>query len=133
MTYDDWKLRSPDQEESDGPARTPKCPRCGTWIAGAPADPENPGDAAFMCASCEDECDALDADEDADWNDGCLDDPDENEDGRCVDPVNCTNPHPFHSSSECETVEMYEEYERGLDEQENIGSIPESNRNPGRR
>lgn len=93
-----------------------KCPRCGSAAIHPDASHgDDEGYARDVCDRCQDEIDDLEADEDADWNDA------EHEDGYCVDPVNCCNPHPFHSSSECETVEMYEEYERSLDEQERSG------------
>lgn len=93
-----------------------KCPRCGTARIHPDASHGDDEDyARDLCDGCQDEVDTLEADEDADWNDA------EHEDRYCVDRVNCCNPHPFHSSSECETVEMHEEYERSLDEQERSG------------
>lgn len=98
-----------------------KCPRCGTArIHPDASHGDDEGYARDLCDGCQDEVDALEADEDADWSDGRLDDSD-HEDANCIDPVNCCNPHPFHSSSECETVEMHEAYERSLDEVERNG------------
>lgn len=94
-----------------------KCPRCGNHIWAS-----EPGDIGREYADelCED-CQAEDDDRIAgaehhyslcEWDRG-----DDDEDSRCIG-AECVNPHPFHTYSECETVEQHEAYEASLDEAE---------------
>jgi len=78
------------------------CPRCGGPL---PGEPDDGIEADWWCAECEDE--ALGRDRDA------VD----HGDSRCIG-AECVNPHPFHTYSECETVEMHEAYEQSLDDSE---------------